>query len=251
LLLCGVAPDQDESTAAVIARLKEDQQTLRAELNSTRAELANLRKLIAELAERLPQGTAPGVVPQDQAPALSQINEKLDRILRDLNTLKNSETRTETPKRPSAADFVGKQAPKLSLVTTAGVPVSNEEFTSYPVTVLNFVAPNCGYCARQIPKVEQVRAEYEAAGVRFVNISETMRKTYTTEEAVNVYTELGSQLEVAIDKDNAVGKLFNATGYPTMYVINDKGKVEHVTIGAKANIDEILGAQLEALLTER
>ena len=61
---------------------------------------------------------------------------------------------------------------------------------------------------------------------------------------------LASNLEVAIDKDNKVGKLFNATSYPTMCVINGKGKIEHVTIGAKANIDEILRTQLEALVSE-
>jgi len=250
LLLCDIAPAQDGGSAAEITRLKAEQQTMRAELNRTRAELDNLRKLVADLTERVSQDAAPGVAPQDQTQALTQINQKLDRILRDLNTLKNSGARKAATKRPSATDFVGKQAPKFSLTTTAGVPVSNEEFAPYPVTVLNFVAPNCGYCARQIPKVNEVRAQYEPAGVRFVNISETMRKKYTTEEAVNVYTQMGSQIEIAIDKDNAVAKLFNATGYPTLCVINDKGKVEHVTIGAKDNIDEILIGQLDALLSE-
>ena len=41
--------------------------------------------------------------------------------------------------------------------TLDGKTLSNADFKNHPATVLNFVAPNCGYCKRALPNVEKVR----------------------------------------------------------------------------------------------
>ena len=65
----------------------------------------------------------------------------------------------------------GQQAPGFTLTTLDGKTVSSQDFPKHKATVLNFVAPNCGFCKKQVPTVEKVRADYEAKGVRFVNIA--------------------------------------------------------------------------------
>lgn len=144
--------------------------------------------------------------------------------------------------------MVGKEAPAFSLATRDGDPISNVEFSRSRATVLNFFAPNCGFCKRQIPKLETVRSEFEAKGVRFVNISETMRKVYTNDEVVAVIKSLGVRLELAHDPGNKVGRLFKAVSYPTMFVVGPDGKIKHVNIGATANIDATLKSQLGGIL---
>jgi thiol-disulfide isomerase/thioredoxin len=126
--------------------------------------------------------------------------------------------------------------------------VSNGDFEGYAATVLNFVAPNCGFCERQIPKVDHIRAEFEPIGVRFVNVSQQMgQKVFAPSDAAAKYSTLGS-LELAIDLRNKIGAAYHAAAYPTMFVIRSDGTVAYVNIGAKGNIEDTLRQQLQALL---
>ena len=151
--------------------------------------------------------------------------------------------------RRPALEMVDQPAPKFQLPTTVvGREISNAELGMTPVTVLNFVAPNCGYCKRQIPNVERVRARFEPMGVRFVNVNETMRKTFTQPEAESVYDSLGSELELAMDAGNRIGRLFKVTSFPTLFVVTSDGIVREVIIGAKPNIDELIQTRLRFLL---
>jgi len=152
------------------------------------------------------------------------------------------------PQRP-AMELVGKPAPAFTIDTLEGKKVSSDDFKNHPAMVLNFVAPNCGYCKKQLPSVEAVRAEYEAKGVRFVNVAQKMgAKEFTTEEIVDVFKGAGSRLELAKDSENQVGQLFKAVSYPTMIVVSKEGKIEHVNIGAQADLDKSLKAQLDGLI---
>ncbi len=138
--------------------------------------------------------------------------------------------------------------PAFSIKTLDGKPVGDAEIQNAPATVLNFVAANCGSCRRQLPLVESIRAEYEKKGVRFVNISQTMKKKFTSDEVVKAFKSIGNHSELAYDPDNKIGALFKVTSFPTMAVIRRDGRIEHVTVGAKKNIDAILRTQLDAIL---
>ncbi len=152
------------------------------------------------------------------------------------------------PRRRPAEELVGKPAPAFKLATYDGKTISSDDFKNHPATVLNFVAPNCGFCKRQVPNVEKVRAEYEAKGVRFVNVQQTMRKQYSKDEAYKIFKDIGSNLEFAPDAGNKVGRLYRATSFPTMVVVDRNGKIAHVNIGAKPNIEAVLRNQLDALI---
>lgn len=157
-------------------------------------------------------------------------------------------SKTPTKRKRPALELVGKKAPAFAIKTLADKPLGDADFANHPATVLNFVAPNCGFCKRQLPNVEKVRQAYEAKGVRFVNIAQKMRKAYTTEETVKVFEGAGSKLELATDFTNTVGGLYKATSYPTMVVVDKNGKVAHVNIGAKKDLETILKGQLDTLI---
>jgi hypothetical protein len=65
---------------------------------------------------------------------------------------------------------------------------------------------------------------------------------------VDVFKGVGSRLELAKDSENKVGQLFKAVSYPTMVVVNKEGKIEHVNIGAQADLDKSLKGQLDGLI---
>ncbi len=152
------------------------------------------------------------------------------------------------PRRRPAEDLVGKPAPEFALTTFDGKAVASADFASHPATVLNFIAPNCGFCKRQVPNVEKVRAEYEAKGIRFVNVAMTMRKEYSEAEITDVFKGVGSKIELAKDAGNKVGKEYKAVSFPTMIVVGKDGKIAHVNIGAKPNIETLLKSQLDGLI---
>jgi thiol-disulfide isomerase/thioredoxin len=156
---------------------------------------------------------------------------------------------TRSRRRP-AEDLKGTQAPEFTIETVDGKTVSNSDFDKHPATILNFVAANCGYCKRQVPTVEKVRAEYEDKGVRFVNITQTMRnKEYSVEEIVKLYhQDLGTKLEIAKDGKNKIGGLYKAVSFPTLFVVDNEGKIADVIIGAKPDLDKTLRSHLDRLI---
>lgn len=161
----------------------------------------------------------------------------------------NTTAGKSTPARRPAMEMADKPTPDFKLSTiVGGRDISKAEIGMAPATVLNFVAPNCGFCKRQIPKVETVRSRFEPMGVRFVNVSETMQKAFTQQEAEGVFDSLGSKLEIAMDPGNKIGGMFKVSSFPTMFVVSHDGIIRHVNIGAKANIDEMLTTQLNELL---
>lgn len=152
------------------------------------------------------------------------------------------------PKRKRATDLVGKPAPAFTLDTFAGKSISNTDFAKHPATVLNFVAANCGYCKKQVPRIEKLRPGYVEKGVRFVNIVQTMRTPYTKEQIISTFKKAGSKLELAQDLKNVIGRKYGATGFPTMVIVGRSGKIEAVNSGNIGDLEKRMSAQLDALI---
>jgi thiol-disulfide isomerase/thioredoxin len=155
-------------------------------------------------------------------------------------------TPQQPPRRPAEA-MVGKPVPAFSLTTYDGKALSSDGIKKSSATVLNFVAPNCGFCKRQLPNVEKVRQEFESKGVRFVNVSQTMRQEFKPEDAKKIFDDTGAKLEFAVDSGNQVGRAFQATSYPTMVVVDKNGNIAHVNVGARPDLEKVLKEQLSSI----
>lgn len=150
------------------------------------------------------------------------------------------------PQRPAEA-LVGKPAPVFSLTTVDGKPLSNDTLKD-AITVLDFWAPNCGFCKKQLPMLENVRKEFADKGVRFVAVNQTMRQQFELDKVKEVLGGTGFTGELAIDSGNTVGNAFAANSYPTLVVLGKSGKVEAVTPGAVPDFESRLKGQLESLI---
>jgi thiol-disulfide isomerase/thioredoxin len=235
--------------ATTVEQLRKEQEALRAEVSRLQAEVQAMQKLMADLlvsTKTAADPKAPAAASGDVS--LVQIDKKLDRILAEIQAVDRARPATTQPSRPAALDLIGKAAPAFSLTTIGGIALSNKDFADYPATVLNFVAPNCGFCKRQIPTVENIRTQYQPRGIRFVNVSQKMgQQEFPAAEAQKAYADMGSKLELAIDTGNQVGQLFRANGFPTLVIVDNVGSIKEVIVGAKPNIDEMLRGQLERL----
>ncbi|MCH7997634.1 MAG: TlpA family protein disulfide reductase, partial [Chloroflexi bacterium] len=129
-----------------------------------------------------------------------------------------------------------------------GKPLDNASLAQHPATVLNFFAPNCGFCKKQIPRLEVVRKKYVDKGVRFVNVSQKMGKPYDTDKVKSILSGLGFEGEIAINHDNSVGKKFNVSGFPTMVILGKDGKIAAVNVGNVADLETRVPKQLDAMI---
>ncbi|MCH9002444.1 MAG: DUF1573 domain-containing protein, partial [Planctomycetes bacterium] len=160
---------------------------------------------------------------------------------------RRSPKKPTTPRKRPAEQMVGKAAPGLTVKTTEGKTITTSDLVG-KVTVLDFFAVNCGYCKKSMPRVETVRKEFEGKNVRFVNVSQTMRKPYTEEEVIAKCDSLGWKGEIALDPKNSIGPLFNARSYPSLFVVSRDGTVGKVVVGNKANLETSLRDSINAML---
>lgn len=196
-------------------------------------------------------GIVEGINSGNIADLETKLKSQLDDLLAGKSLPRPSPTQTAAadtkPKPRPAEEMVGKEAPKFTLSTIEGKPLG--DYSQSKGTVLNFVAPNCGFCKKQVPWVESVRKDYEAKGIRFVNVVEKMgTKEFTQQEIVDIFKQAGSQIELAMDPGNAVGQMFKAGSFPTMVIVDGKGKVDTVHVGAKPDLADTLKKQLDNII---
>ena len=180
----------------------------------------------------------------------SRVSKQLDAIIagKPVPKLAAAPSRSKKPRGGQVGDLIGKPAPAFSAKTVDGKELSNAEFAKHPATVLDFFALNCGFCKKQIPRVEKMRQKYADKGVRFVNVSQKMRTAFPQDKVVAQMKELGFKGELVIDHTNKIGGLFNARGFPTMIVVGRSGKVEAVNVGNPGDLEKRMDAQLTALI---
>lgn len=178
---------------------------------------------------------------------LKQTRAVLDTLVMGRSLVTSAPTPSEIARRP-ALGMIGKTAPEFSLTLGDGRAIATDNLDDHPATVLDFVAANCGFCRRQIPVLETVRPQYEARGVRFAVVGQTMRKEFTREELEGVLQQLGSHAPLAHDPKNDVGKKFRVTSYPTLVVLGKDGRIVDVIIGAKQNLADLLSQRLDGML---
>lgn len=195
-----------------------------------------------------PKGTIQAVNVGNIGDLETKLKSQLDLILAGKDVPKTASAKPAENRRP-ALDLVGKKAPSFALKTLSGEGVGSDGFAKHEATVLNFVAPNCGYCKRQVPNVDKVRAAYEAKGVKFVNVVQKMgSKEYSDSETKDIFAKAGSNLALARDAGNKVGQQYKAVSFPTMVVVDKTGTIQHVNIGAKADLEDLLKGQLDGIM---
>lgn len=142
-------------------------------------------------------------------------------------------------------------APAWTLANFAGDSVAGRAHQGR-VAVYNFWGSWCGPCRRELPYFQSMYHRFKDRGVEFVG----MNWERVADPAERVRLAKGFMAEnrldfpVALDHDQAVGRAFGVTAYPTVLVLDKRGRIRFKNVGFNPQIDEIMTAQIEALLAE-
>lgn len=140
----------------------------------------------------------------------------------------------------AVAPRVGASAPDFTLPTLDGETVKLDELRGQPV-LINFWATWCSACRRQMPYL-QAAFEEKGQEVKFIAVdvgegSGTVRKYIDA---------TGIGFTVALDRDRGVARAYNMRYYPTTFLVDEKGVIKHIRLGAFMSSDELM-AMLEGL----
>jgi thiol-disulfide isomerase/thioredoxin len=142
--------------------------------------------------------------------------------------------------------LLNKEAPDFKLDLLGGGQVELSKLEGKNVVLLDFWATWCGPCRQVMPALVEVSNEYKSKGVRYLAVN-------LREENDDITKYLASaklDIEVPLDKNGEVAKRYQVRGIPTMAIVDKKGIVRDVHVGASANVKEELKKTLDKILAE-
>ena len=146
----------------------------------------------------------------------------------------NAQTQQEDPDLTYAVDMLkpGEAAPAFTLNDIQGNPCSIGSFAGRKV-VLVFWASWCPDCRKEVPELKAMQAAADPGKVAFVSVSfdRTFEafETYVKENYIG-----GVQLfDPAGKKESAVGADYHVKWIPSLYLIDEEGKVILGTVVAE------------------
>jgi thiol-disulfide isomerase/thioredoxin len=146
---------------------------------------------------------------------------------------------------------VGEVAPTFTLTTLDGKRVALEDLRG-EIVILDFWATWCGPCIMGLPKLQEFATyvENEKLPVRVyaVNVWESERDPDKRREVVRSFWETRKfTMPTLIDPDDKVVESYRVSGIPTMFVIDQSGKVANVHVGFDPDIAEVLKNEVRRL----
>ncbi len=163
-----------------------------------------------------------------------------------------SKTRATRKRERPAMKMKGEKAPQAKKSTWDGKDAVIGG-PSDKVQVVMFYASWCGFCKKALPVVqglhERFLQEGLAAEVKIVNLDDSAGKRgRTQDQSIEHYKSLELTMPMILDSNKEIGTQYMVTSFPTMFVIDQSGKVESVYVGAGTGFDASIMKETKELL---
>jgi thiol-disulfide isomerase/thioredoxin len=138
---------------------------------------------------------------------------------------------------------VGSPAPVLAAQLVMGPGPADLGQLRGRVVVLDFWASWCGPCRAVMPALNRLHQRYAAQGLAVVGV---------TDEGASVARRVGAQMALSytLATDATAATRYGVNSLPTLVVVDRRGVVRHVTIGADSNEMRDLDRLVRQLLAE-
>lgn len=136
-----------------------------------------------------------------------------------------------------------KKIPKFKGYTLDNSLITKEDLFDQ-ITVLDFWYIGCAPCLKIVPTLDSLAINYKDKGVKVVGMN-----PFDTKDDIIKFKKFSQSSYDLLLIENKLPKKFNVIGYPTVFIINQEGRVAYSHIGPHQNLYQILSDQIDALIT--
>jgi len=141
----------------------------------------------------------------------------------------------------SRAKIMGKPAAEFDTTTIEGKKVKLTDLRGH-VVVLDFWYRGCGWCIKAMPQINQLADDFAGKPVMIFG----MNTDRNEEDARFVIDKMG--LKYPTLKAEGLPEKFGVSGFPTLIIIDQRGKVHDIHVGYTSTLREDVGRQIKGLL---
>lgn len=127
-------------------------------------------------------------------------------------------------------DLITKEKfPEFSEKDLLGNDVSNDIFSNYDATIINFWSNGCGTCIAEMPELEEMYQSYQGQHINLIGVgADSGESSENLATAQKIVSEKGVTYQnISPNPDNSFYKDFvsQITGFPTTYVVDSDGNM--------------------------
>lgn len=137
----------------------------------------------------------------------------------------------------------------FSLKDTQNNTKSYEDLKGEKLTVIDFWATWCKPCLKSIPAINTIYEQYHDKGVSFISINCDGPRSIA--KAGPMSQSLKIQYPVLLDIDSTVKTQLNLSAFPTLIIVNAKGKIVWFHEGFVPGDEKEIMAQIEKYSNEK
>jgi len=133
-------------------------------------------------------------------------------------------------------------APKWSASLINGDPITSDELKG-KIVLLNFTSVFCGYCIKANAVLDKIINNYKNLTVKVISVYPIDKV-----EDINFFIDKYNIKHPVIIKAEKMQKDYLINGFPNLFIINQNGKIEYISLGYKDNLEKELSESIDRLL---
>ncbi|MCH7960282.1 MAG: TlpA family protein disulfide reductase [Candidatus Hydrogenedentes bacterium] len=140
--------------------------------------------------------------------------------------------------------LVGQEAPQVRLDLLDGGEMDLSRHLGKDIVILDFWATWCGPCRESMPIIAKVAADYRSKNVVLYTVNQA-----DDDAAIRKFLKsIDLDCAVALDRSLIAGAAYQAEFIPQTVLIDKKGRVQAVHVGAGFDLNAVLRRDLDKLL---
>jgi peroxiredoxin len=160
-----------------------------------------------------------------------------------IGAIKDIEKKTDRQTRPT----LGEPAREFTYPGLDGRDVSLSDFYGKKVVFINVWATWCTECRKELPTVQKMYEKFKGDDFEVLAVS---IDAYGKNAVVPFMKEFGLRFPALLDTSGSIQVLYGTTGVPESFIIDKKGTVAFIEIGAGDWRDADKQALIQGLMNE-